>query len=105
MIQLQTTTHIARTSWMIAMSLCLWSAQAQVEFRAVGGQGEEFGEVVVPHGTGAFLLGSKRPASRGPHGSLRGLTGPQWSCIASSVRLYDGFVIPQGSAHTGTVES
>ena len=58
MIQLQTTTHIARASWMFAMTLCLWGAQAQVEFRAVGGQGEEFGEVVVPHGTGAFLLGS-----------------------------------------------
>jgi hypothetical protein len=40
------------------MWMCLWGAQGQVEFRAVGGQGEEFGEVVVPHGTGAFLLGS-----------------------------------------------
>ena len=58
MIQLQTTTHIARVFWMFALSTCLWGAQAQVEFRAVGGQGEEFGEVVVPHGTGAFLLGS-----------------------------------------------
>ena len=58
MIQLQWTTHIARVSWMFAMSMCLWGTQAQVQFRAVGGPGEEFGEVVVPHGTGAFLLGS-----------------------------------------------
>ena len=58
MIQLQMTTCIPRISWMFAVSLCFLGAQAQVEFRAVGGQGEEFGEVVVPHGTGAFLLGS-----------------------------------------------
>ena len=58
MTQSQLTTNVSRALWMCAMWACLWSAQGQVEFRAVGGQGEEFGEVVVPHGTGAFLLGS-----------------------------------------------
>jgi len=58
MTQPQVTTNVSRAFWMCAMWTCLWGAHAQVEFRAVGGQGEEFGEVVVPHGTGAFLLGS-----------------------------------------------
>lgn len=58
MTQKQVTTNVSRTLWMCALWTCFWGTHAQVEFRAVGGQGEEFGEVAVPHGTGAFLLGS-----------------------------------------------
>ena len=46
--------------------LALWVnlADAQVEFRAIGGPGLEQGKVVVPHAEGAFLVGvSKLPNS------------------------------------------
>ena len=53
-----------RLFWTRLACCCAASGRAQVEFRAIGGPGLEQGEVVVPHATGAFLVGiSKLPES------------------------------------------
>ena len=53
-----------RLFWTLVACSCAVSSQSQVEFRAIGGPGLEQGEVVVPHATGAFLVGiSKLPES------------------------------------------